>query len=135
MIGKYIYSRLTANATFTALVGTKVYPIAAPQETAPPFAVYSVSITPATFHKGGAATKDNYSVTLRIFYPPGQTTDAYDKVNDCDEAIRDVLDESNTTAGGITVEGSAYTSSTDGMDETTNFFYREVNYNFRMVRP
>lgn len=134
MIGKYIYARLTADATVSGLVGTKIYPIAAPQETAPPFVVYSCSITPATFHKGGEAAKDNYSVTLRIFYPPGETAAAYDKIHTVDTAIRNVLDEDNTTAGAVTVEGSAYTGSSDGLDEATNFFYREMNYNFRVVR-
>jgi len=62
-----IYSALTANPSLVALVGTRIFPVAAPQNTALPYIVYSrVSSTPDMV-RGEAAPVRNHRYQVSVF--------------------------------------------------------------------
>lgn len=96
---------LTANAPFTALVGTKVFAEIIEQETALPAVVLRViDITPGTF-KNGVATVDTVTLQLDVYAKAGSTS-GMQQVETISEAARTVMDR---YAGTVTVSGTPYT--------------------------
>lgn len=95
---------LTANAPFTALVGTKVFADIIEQRTEMPAVVVRViDILPSTF-KNGVATVDTVILQVDVYAKAGSTS-GMQQVETISEAARTVLDR---YAGTVTVSGTPY---------------------------
>lgn len=137
MIGTYLFDKLSNDAAVTALVGTspvRIFPIIMPQRAEYPAVVYSCAIQPVTTAKGEPADRDMYQVQIRIWAPAEQAAEAYTKCEQIDAAIRSAIDSIPGTAAGVTVDGCEYAGGRDGTDDNLEYFYREANYNIRLVR-
>lgn len=60
-----IYARLSGAAPVAALVGTRIYPILAPQGAALPYVVFTRQETENLAHLGGRGTHDRVQVTVQ----------------------------------------------------------------------
>lgn len=132
MIGKFIVNRCANDATIAGLIGARIFPIAAPQDTATPYITYQVSDAPADTNKITGETKYNYSVTLTIYERLGKTVDAYERLEAVKDALRQEFNYNDSTAAGVIVEGSHYEGSDDGLVPETDFFYKQVRLMFRV---
>ena len=129
-VGKYIYSKLAADAGVTALVSTRIYPIFIPKSAALPAIVFVVNEEPNTTNKTNPATHDRATVTFRYWADAADGVDAYEKINSIHAAVRTVLDYVDGTAGGVTVDVAHFDSVTDGRDEEMTLFMKEATYTF-----
>jgi hypothetical protein len=66
VIEQAIYARLSADAAVTALVGTRVYPVVAPQKTAKPFIVYRRIDTEHANSKTRGRTTDSARALVEV---------------------------------------------------------------------
>jgi len=128
--GRWIFSVLKNNRPLARQVGSRIYPISIPQDAEYPAIVYMCDYEPADLNKQQVATADNVKLTLRIWAT---------KYTDCetiDELVRDALDFNDAGGAGITAEGvtilvSEFAASKDGIDETLENYFREMNFNLR----
>lgn len=127
-IGKYIVAAIQADSALEALIGGRVFPVVLPQKEAYPAIVFTTVIAPADNSKNQPATTDRVQVRFHIWAR---------KYADCeaiDVALRAALDYVTDTAGDVTVTGAMYTGGSDAIDEKLEFFLRESNYDFRVLR-
>ena len=132
MIGKFLVARCAADPTITTLVGSRIYPVAAPQGTATPFLTYSVAESPADTNKITGETKYNYTVAIRAYAHLGESVEAYTKLESIRDAMRAEFNFNDGTSGGVIVEGSHYEGSSDGMEGEVDFFFKEMRFSFRV---
>ena len=97
-IGKAIYGILAANASVSALVGTRIYPDLAVQDTAFPFVVYQVEGTVPSDTKDGVSKLDMVDFSVMAY------AKTYTSAQDIAEACRTALDRYSATVNGINVE-------------------------------
>lgn len=140
MISKHIFAQLSAVSAITDLVQsggvTRIYPVAAPLETATPYITYrTTQIIPKTASKDGPATKDDYLVEFNIFNAADKPNEALENIETLFEEIRQTFDFVASTAGGVTVEHCEYLpSGGDSIDDTTGHIFKNAQYTFRVVR-
>lgn len=140
MIGKYIFSKLSAITAITDLIesgGTvRLYPVVAPLETTTPYVIYRVTgIIPRDDWKGGPAEKDNYNVSFSIVERGDGSTEAGENLETLFEAIRSGLEYVADTAGGVTVEQCIYLpSGADDIDPNTGLIFKTLDMQFSVVR-
>lgn len=70
-VSTLIYDYFANEATFTAEMGTRIYPLVAREETEWPFAIYTIG-NPEAFTKEAV----NYPVTLNLYYEKANYTEA-----------------------------------------------------------
>ena len=111
LIGKAIYSILTGNTLVYSGVGTKIYPIFAPDETLVPFIVYERKNI-NTFYTKDGPSYDECSVVINI------VSENYTECITIANSVRNALEWINGTYGGINVSQSLLTnaSETYGID-------------------
>lgn len=127
--GNYIYSKLSAAASVTALVETRIYPMIMPQSAAYPSVVYQVSNRPTDRPaKDLASDHDTATVTFNIWADVKYGQDAYTALDGIDSAVRAVLDYQSGTAGGVTCEACKYLGSEDIFSEDRLLIGRSATY-------
>lgn len=126
--GKYIYSKLSADAGVTALVGDRIYPVWMPQNASFPAIVYTTSNAPLDQTKDHAGWLDKTDITFDIIADFAQGASAYNSTIDIDIAIRAAIDFVNSTSGGVTVDGCKYLGGRDIRDEDRVLCVRQSNY-------
>lgn len=129
-IGAWIRAKIAADATLPGLIGTRIYPIYAPQATTAqtlPYLTYQCTYTPADPNKTQRITAYNVQVEFTIWAEFQQ----YDTMETVDFALQDVLDfgEDNTT-----VAVAEFISSQDVTDEKMEYIGRSSTYRFRLKR-
>lgn len=136
MIGKYIYGVLTNVSAITTLTGTRIYPVAAPLETATPYITYRVAlIDPRDAHKDGPAEKDNYTVVFNVFESTEKPNEALDNIETIFDAIRVALEWQAQTVNGVTVEHCQFLpSGEEEIDPETGLFFKQGRYVFSVFR-
>ena len=97
-VGRYIYSKLTADSGVSALVATRVYPVLMPQNAAYPAIVYNVAKAPLDRGKDcdGVYMTATVQITAWAEWIDGQN--AYDKLDAIEAAILAALDYTSGTA-------------------------------------
>ena len=63
-VNNAIYTLLTSNTGFTAVVSTRVYPIIAPNDTPMPFVVINRDFTPQYTRDGACINESNIEITI-----------------------------------------------------------------------
>ncbi len=98
MIEKAIYALLKARPELVALVGTRIYPVKAPDRTAYPYLCYSI-ITDQSFN---AMSRD--AVPHRARVQVSSYHQDWKQVQAVDEQVRLALSRKRGTAGSATVQ-------------------------------
>ena len=131
MSARAIYNILSNDSAVTAIVGSKIYPNAAPQETVPPYLVFAIeSVEPIVtkdtiVYKGGVSLTDNRGFVVNC-YEKG-----YKKSADLAKVVRDALHGFTGAAGSETITELVFTGQSEGFDFETDIDY--INTNFRMT--
>jgi len=88
MIGSDLYSILTGtgSATLAGYVGTRIFPVVAPQSTVTPYLIYKIDSDNPTNTKSGKSKVDYYDVTLVCI------ADTYLQCENVATAVRNLLD-------------------------------------------
>lgn len=97
MLAKAIYPLLNNDATLTALVGSKIYPVKAPQNTSVPFVVFTVNATLPVNTKEGVATKEQKQLQVDTY------ASTLANAGDIAEAIRNILDNHSGTTNNVNI--------------------------------
>jgi len=124
--GKVLYGILGATAPIQALVGTKIYPLLAPQGTSQPFIVFQTTQRTPSDTKKNVSRLDVYVLELSIV--------SNDYTNACaiTAAVRKALDQYSGTVNAVKVDSIVYDSGTTFYDEQANVFVINETYNMRV---
>lgn len=112
-VGKVIYDLLSNDASISALVGSRIYPVFAPQEAADPCITYGVEQTTYYETKEAASTLQKNDSTINVF------SKTYSECEDIAELVISVLDRYSGTNNGVKVSNTVITDRTrsfDGVD-------------------
>lgn len=130
-IRKAIYTLLTQDAGVSALIGTKVYPLRAPQVQTAPYITWHV-INTLTY--GTKANPDNNGespvdrLTVQINCVAGNYTTA----SDIAAAVRTAIDRyPDTQIFGIDINGIDFNDESDTYDDEVNLYMTIVEYFIR----
>lgn len=119
-LGKAIYNILSENEDVAALVGTKIFPLAAPSATMFPFVVYEVYNDAPTKVKDGVSTLDSYDVRVTAY------ADSYNNTVRVGDKLRLALDRRTTypyssyppaVSGNVRVQSINLENQYDEFDE------------------
>lgn len=128
MIGKAIYSILTSNPDFTAIVGNRVYPLVIAQGEPMPAVTYQkISNTP-TQCKEGVSGLDRFRVQINIYAEKYPDQEALGGI------IRDALDNFSGTVSGSQIANITYETETDLHDDAADIFFLEQDYTITINR-
>lgn len=127
-IGKVIYNVLKDNAGVSALVGTKIYPMVAPQGTASPLVVYQRIDNDPNDTKTGTSKLDFHRVQITAW---GATNTEAESL---DDAIRTAIDRYEGTVSGVVVDGVQYLNTTDTYDENAEEYGKISDYYIMVKR-
>jgi hypothetical protein len=106
----FLYARLTSQTAVSSLIGSRVYPLIAPQGTPLPLVVYQR--TAVERPQSLAGNVGNPVVTLQL------TTygTSYTSVKSIARAIRLAVDGWTGTTAGVTIQRSTLQTEADGVD-------------------
>lgn len=129
MLGEAIYSILSNDATLTAITGTKIFPVQAPQRTAVPFIVYQENNTIPTDQKDGSAPKDQIQFQVDTY------SSTYTQAHTIAARIRVLLDAYSGTVAGVTIRQMWFSDQDDGdFVEDMGFYGVSQLYEARVQR-
>lgn len=127
-----IRSLILENSAAVALLSTKVYPVALPQETVPPYACIGILSNRATPCKGQVSPVDFVTFAVSTY------AQRYDYAQQADEAIRAGVDgyRGVVTVGGdlFAFDAIEYLDSSDGFQPENALFVRSSQYRARWLR-
>ncbi len=110
MIGNSIYSLLSGHAALTALVGTKIYPVQAPQAVEEPFLVYGISKTQPEETKVNASAEDWVTVLVDVYAKD------YDTMHSITREVRAALDKQSGTIAGNSISDIVFQDFNDAWE-------------------
>lgn len=110
---KAIYARLAAVAGVTALVGTRIYPVLAPQNPTFPHLVYQRISAERIGNLGADTDMVESRVQVSCF------ADSYSGTKELADAVRLALQRADGTFGGVTVDDMWIESDQDIYDPQT----------------
>lgn len=129
MLGEAIYDILSNDGTLIGIVGTKIYPVHAPQRTAAPFVTYRENTTIPTDQKDGAAPKDQKQLQVDIY------AGTYTEAHTIAARIRTLLDAYAGTAQGVTIRQMWFSDQDDAdFVEDMGFYGISQVYEARIQR-
>lgn len=121
---KAIYARLAAVAGVTSLVGTRIYPMKAPQNPTFPMIVFQ-RISAERIGNLGADT-DMVEARIQVSCHDSGS-DAYDGIKSLANQVRLALQRSDGTFGGVTVDDMWIESDQDIYDPQTEDFFVAID--------
>jgi len=127
LTGKIIYGVLNASAAVKAIVGTKFYPIVAPQGVEVPLVTFRTIQRLPSPAKDTVSKLDTYDVEVNCYH------NDYSKLCDLVAAIRVALDRYRGTVSGVNVQHCVYENGTEGYIEDGNYFFMQENYKIRVA--
>ena len=127
-----IYGLLTANASVSAIVGTKVFPGLAPMGTALPIVIYQRTSTDRVHSITGPVGVPVVTIQVTSWGT------SYENGKELSRAIRLALDGYSGTSGGVTVQRVTLTSDSDVFqmpqdEQMVPYYGVSQNYEFRVV--
>lgn len=123
-IGKHIYARLTASEPLRALIGTRLYPVAADQGTAMPYVTYHRTALATEYTCDGAGV-DTVSVSFRI------VAGGYQAATEIAEEIRAALEGVRAAYGESEVRDAEVANSVDAYDVDIDAYVLTLDMRFR----
>jgi len=128
LAGKAIYYLLSNNDGLSALVGTRVFPEIAEQNTALPYVVYTIRSNEPSDTQRGPSELDTASVEVNCFAETYQTAIAISV------AVRAAIDRAKGTYSGVNVQSIQYLSEVMGFDEMRRVYFVTADYQARVDR-
>jgi hypothetical protein len=122
MIGKTINYLLTQDSTLVQLVGTKIYPYVAPNNTELPCIVYKINTLTPFYTKGGWGN-DVINFSVFSFHPH------YDDLQAIYTRVRAALELKTTGYGSQSIGQIRLESQDEGFELEGNLFYNVLNFN------
>lgn len=119
MIGRSIYSLLNQSTALTSLVGSRIYPIQAPQTASDPMLIYGIVETKPTDDKQDVSHEDWIQIDLIVYAKD------YDTMHDIAIASRQAMDGYSGNIGGNEISQIRFQNFTDGW-ETSRESYSGV---------
>ena len=126
--GKVFYFLLSTDAGISALVGTNIYPDAAPQGTANPCIIYQDTTSAPTNTKDGSSTLDVFRFQLDCYAGSRKAA------GELNEAIRTALDRQSGTIQSVEVDKIIYESESAFYDPESVSFRVMSDYRIRIKR-
>lgn len=123
-IAKHIYARLTASEPLRALVGTRLYPVAADQGTTMPYVTYHRTALATEYTYDGAGP-DTVSVSFRI------VAGGYQAATEIAEEIRAALEGVRSAYGDFEVRDAEVVNSVDAYDVDIDAYVLTLDMRFR----
>ena len=128
-IGKAIYSILSNDATVSAMVSTRIFPIVAAQDTAFPFVVYTITNQEPSMTKDGVSPLDTISVQIDCYALE------YDANVTLSNAVRSALDFYTGTVQSQAIQRIRFQGQNDGeYDEDLGVFWQSLDFDIRLKR-
>jgi hypothetical protein len=121
-VGKVIYDLLSNDANITSAVGTRIYPVFAPQEAADPCITYGVEQTEYFHTKDAAATLHKNDCTVNVF------SKTYSECEDISEYVISAMDRFSGTNNGVKVSNIVVTDRTRDFDPTDRVFVNILEF-------
>jgi hypothetical protein len=119
MISKAVYARLNGHAALTAVIGTRLYPNALPQDTDYPAVTWQLIDAEHTHSLNGVDGLVLARVQIDCFAsggPDGTSSTPYGDVQDLAEIVRKRMSAWRGTSGGVVVHHSHLLSHNDLVD-------------------
>ena len=127
-----VRSLILDNSAAVALLGTKVYPVALPQETVPPYACIGILNNATSPCKGAVSPVDFVTFAVSTY------AQRYDYAQQADDAIRAGVDgyRGVVTVGGdlFAFDAIEYLDTTDGFQPESALYIRSSQYRVRWLR-
>lgn len=127
----FIFQRLTSHTSVSTLIGTRVYPLLAPQGTPLPLVVYQR--TAVERPQSLAGNVGNPVITLQL------TTygTSYTSVKNIARAVRLAVDGWTGTTAGVTIQRTTLVSEADGVempadDQMLPYYNVQQTFEFRI---
>lgn len=127
-IGPAIYSILTSDATIGGYVSTKVYPLAAPQNTAMPYITYQLVSDKPNKNKDRVTSIETLRVQIDVI------AKTYENVGQIADAIVNALSFYSGTVAGITIDIITFEDENDLSDVEADVYRKEQDY-FLRIKP
>jgi len=126
MIEEALRTRLIANSSLTAIVGTRIFPLEIPQGDAVPAVVYQIiNINPRNAQAG--CVYDDYLIQYSCF------STSYKQAREMAEIIRSDLDRFCGTLDGVYVPMIRF-EGLGANDRGSDTRYAHVSYDFRIFK-
>lgn len=122
MIGASIYSLLNGDATLTGLVGSKIYPVEAPQREEDPMVIYWVKEVDPTDSKDEVSTEDWIKTEILVY------SKDYDLMHTISKRIRTILDKYAGTVAGNTISEIRFEDFSDGWENNRKGYVGTSDY-------
>lgn len=123
-IAKHIYARLTASEPLRALIGMRLYPVAADQGTTMPYVIYYRTAL-ATEYTYDCAGPDTVTVSFRI------VAGGYQAATEIAEQIRTALEGVRSAYGDFEVRDAEVVNSVDAYDVDIDAYVLTLDMRFR----
>lgn len=127
----FLFQRLTSQTSVFSLIGSRVFPLIAPQGTPLPLVVYQRTSVDRT--QSLAGNVGNPVVTLQL------TTygTSYTSVKQIARAVRLAVDNWTGTTAGVTIQRTTLTTEADGVDMPSDdqmlpYYSVQQSYQFRI---
>lgn len=123
---------ISENPASYALVGDRVYPVVAPQNSAYPLVVITVIGNSPAPVKTHTSTVDNVLIECRVYAA------TFEACANADEAVRNAIDQyrGDVTHLGVThsIDGIRYETTQQGIEGESYLFVSASNYTVRLKR-
>ena len=110
MIGTSLYTLLSGHAPLTAIIGTKLFPVEAPQGKENPMVIYGITGTQPQETKSSVSTEDWVTVEIVSY------SNDYDQSQQIAKEVRNALDKKSGVIAGNTISDIVFQDFEDGWD-------------------
>lgn len=122
MIGVSIYTLLSGDATLTGLVGTKIYPVEAPQREEDAMVIYWIKEVDPTDTKEEVSDEDWVKSEILVYAKD------YDLMHTISKRIRTILDKYSGTVSGNAISEIRFEDFSDGWEPARKGFVGTSDY-------
>lgn len=126
--GRAIFTILTDDETLSGMVGTKIYPEAAPEDVETPFVVYSVQSVEPLQVKNSTSTLDIANFVVYTSSPN------YAQAMLVNEAIRAALERKGGTFSTVAIDSIEYIDENVEFDIDSREYLSEMRFRLRIAR-
>lgn len=122
MIGASIYTLLSNHAALTAIVGTKIYPVQAPQGKKDPMVIYGISDQVGEHSKDRTSPEDWIKVEVVAY------SKDYDRMHSIHKEVRAALDGQSGTIASNDISQISFMDYEDGWEKEREAFAGIATY-------
>lgn len=130
IVGKAIYNILSNASDLTDIVGSRIFPVAAGQQTAFPFVVFDVERTDPVNRMQGRALMHQISLTVTSY------SKRYDEAANVAVEVCNALDRVTPgTYNGVAIQGIIFESQSDGLQDEDDVYFIPMGFKVNLTTP